>query len=33
MRYKQNNMGYQISRILDKGHTNFFEFDIAKIYA
>ena len=33
LRYKQKDMGYQILRILEKAHTNFFEFDIAKIYA
>ena len=33
LRYKKKDMGYQISRILDKAHTNFFEVNIAKIYA
>ena len=32
-RYEQNNMGYQISRILDNDPSNIFESDTAAIYA
>ena len=33
LRYGQNNTGYQISRIWNNDHSNFFESDTAKIYA
>ena len=33
LRYKHNNMGYQILRIWNIDHSNYFESDTATIYA